>query len=281
MAMKKQDRGKGIAGLCETAAAWKSAGNHFVLVSIASAKGSTPRDEGALMLVDGRESRGSIGGGRLEHLAHEKARQMLGTRETIRETVRLGPEIGQCCGGSAELAFTGDADAALALLEQASRGEHVPHVHIFGAGHTGVALARALTLLPVNVILCDSRPDFPRETVTGVRIVHAALPESLITDAPAGSAFLAMTHDHYLDFAITAQAMARGDAAYVGMIGSATKRAVLASWMRENGFDPAGLERLSCPIGSPSGAQAKVADKRPEVIAALTAGELAQCLFGG
>ncbi len=92
-------------------------------------------------------------------------------------------------------------------------------------------------------------------------------------DAPPGSAFVAMTHSHATDFLIMAEALKRGDAAYCGMIGSATKRAVFAGWLGDNGYDTALAQRLTCPIGGSA-----VRDKRPEVIAALTAAEIITAL---
>ncbi len=80
---------------------------------------------------------------------------------------------------------------------------------------------------------------------------------------------MVLTHEHSLDFLIVAEALKRDDAAYVGMIGSATKRARYHRYFKAEGGDPALLSRLVCPIGGDS-----VHDKRPEVIAALTAAEL-------
>ena len=77
-----------------------------------------------------------------------------------------------------------------------------------------------------------------------------------------------LTHDHGLDFLLTAAALARGDAAYVGMIGSATKRAKLKSWMRAQG-GLAGFDQLICPSGA-SGSR----DKRPSLIAAFVVAEI-------
>ncbi len=87
--------------------------------------------------------------------------------------------------------------------------------------------------------------------------------------ALSGAAFVAVTHDHALDFLITGAALGRADASYVGMIGSRTKRVQFRRWYFENGGDEAKLASLVCPIGD-SG----VEDKRPEVIAALTAAEI-------
>jgi xanthine dehydrogenase accessory factor len=93
-----------------------------------------------------------------------------------------------------------------------------------------------------------------------------------IDRAPAGSAFVILSHDHALDFLLVAQGLARGDAAYIGMIGSPAKRARLARWCRDhrNGLD---IAALTCPIGA-----AILGDKRSEVIAAGTLAEVMTAL---
>ena len=94
------------------------------------------------------------------------------------------------------------------------------------------------------------------------------LPEVDIATAPKGSAFVVLTHDHGLDFLLTAAALERGDAAYVGMIGSATKRAKFRNWLHLY-CDGQPLQHLNCPIGA-SGSR----DKRPSVIAAFVVAEV-------
>ena len=89
--------------------------------------------------------------------------------------------------------------------------------------------------------------------------------------AAPGAAFIVLTHDHALDFLIAREALARGDAAYVGMIGSRTKRVSFLRWLREAGEVDTGP--LVCPIGA-----AGRPDKRPEVIAAFVAAEVMQTL---
>ena len=85
------------------------------------------------------------------------------------------------------------------------------------------------------------------------------------------SAIVILTHDHALDFLIAAEALKRNDLAYIGMIGSATKRATFTSWLKREmpGVD---CSSLTLPIGGP------LKDKRPEIIAALTAAELLRCV---
>src|SRR5690606_9263471 len=83
-----------------------------------------------------------------------------------------------------------------------------------------------------------------------------------------------LTHDHALDFLLTAEALNREDAAYAGMIGSRTKRATFQSWYLKNGGTKARLERLVSPIGG------HVPDKRPEVIACFVAAEVMRAILG-
>lgn len=76
-----------------------------VLVTVAEAKGSTPREAGAKMLVRRGDIVGSIGGGQLELLAIDEARRMMTDGVVRPDLMRysLGPDLGQCCGGAVRL----------------------------------------------------------------------------------------------------------------------------------------------------------------------------------
>ena len=82
-------------------------GETAVVVTVAAAKGSTPREAGTKMAVGGDQFRGTIGGGNLEFRALRLARAMLdpGAAATRVEAFPLGPRLGQCCGGHATLVF--------------------------------------------------------------------------------------------------------------------------------------------------------------------------------
>ena len=246
---------------------------HAVLVEVKAADGSTPREAGAWMLVAADCIFGTIGGGQLEFMAIDHARSALNNGLGAEEmTVPLGPEIGQCCGGRVALGFKQvDRGVAVKLIEKVDLEiAQRPHVYVFGAGHVGDALAMALSLVPLRTILVDTREDELSATqVPGIETCLTAMPEAVVRDAPAGSAFVVLTHDHALDFLITAEALARNDASYVGMIGSKTKRATFRNWLTREVGRPEILERLVCPVGGTA-----VKDKRPTVIAALAAAEI-------
>lgn len=230
----------------------------MIRVRVTQAKGSTPREVGAEMFVADNLLSGTIGGGQLEYMAIDRARAMIAKDEYHAEMdVPLGPEIGQCCGG--RVALTLDRVDALPTPDQ-----H-PQVLIFGAGHVGRALARALKLLPLRPILIDQRLE-ELSLAPDVESRLTPLPEAEIRHAPEGTSYVILTHDHALDFLLTVEALKRPDAPYIGMIGSTTKRAKLDRFAKDQGVS---TRALTCPIGA-----GPCHDKRPEIIAALTAAEV-------
>lgn len=72
-------------------------------VVIARVAGSSPREVGAAMLVWAEGQSGTIGGGALEYAAARDARAALATSQDRLSHHALGPDLGQCCGGSVTL----------------------------------------------------------------------------------------------------------------------------------------------------------------------------------
>jgi len=94
-----------------------------VLVTVAAAIGSTPREAGAAMVVTTDAVSGTIGGGHLEFEALRLAREALAARATPAQwLVRfpLAARLGQCCGGVATLAFATLDARALPWLDVAA-----------------------------------------------------------------------------------------------------------------------------------------------------------------
>ncbi|SMC83538.1 xanthine dehydrogenase accessory protein XdhC [Primorskyibacter flagellatus] len=242
-----------------------------IRVTLTRVRGSSPRNEGTEMFVAANALHGTIGGGQLEFLAIQTARDMV--RDGVLHKhmdVPLGPEIGQCCGGRVELSLSRmrGSDKNAARRRAAKQDDDQPHVYVIGAGHIGRALARIFQHLPVRCILVDTRASEIALCDAAVETRVSAIPEIDISNAPPHSAFVVLTHDHALDFLLTSAALERGDAAYVGMIGSATKRAKFRNWAHAQ-CDGLTLDNLTCPIGA-SGSQ----DKRPSVIASFVAAEV-------
>ncbi|HWL30155.1 MAG TPA: xanthine dehydrogenase accessory protein XdhC, partial [Burkholderiaceae bacterium] len=146
------------------------------------------------------------------------------------------------------------------------------HVFLFGAGHVGQALVRLLGTLPCTVSWVDERDaQFPADVPSNVEIDATDTPEAIIADAPPGSYFLVMTHSHALDQHLCHHILKRDDPAYVGLIGSRTKRRKFEHRLQERGISAKQVERMVCPIGVPG-----IRGKAPDIIAVAVAAQLLQ-----
>lgn len=311
-----------------------------MLVTLRQHKGSSPRESGARMVVSREESRGSIGGGNLEHQAIAISREMLhqveaGIGSSPRlEPYGLGPSLNQCCGGAVELLFepmTPPAPEWLMKLGAAlAQGDHAvlatpttgsgaahhvalpvgrtselpaaiqsevrsiledardPGIHrvedwwlqrmertrtpvwLFGAGHVGKAVVKALADLPFDVNWLDGRADeFPGEHPENVTPVLSDDLPARVSEAAPGSIFVVMTHSHDLDEDICHAVLKRGDFAFLGMIGSVSKARRFAHRLVGRGIPAEEIERLRCPVGIPG-----ICGKEPATIALSLAAQL-------
>ena len=254
-----------------------AAHSEVISIKITVAKGSTPREQSAFMLVAETTIQGTIGGGRLEMDAIAKARTMLLSGALTAEMdIGLGPEINQCCGGRVVLQLMKLNEFERRTMTETAtiNVNQMPQVLVFGAGHVGRALALALAPLPFRVTLIDPRPHALLPKIHGVISLALPVPEQAVREAKPGASFIVLTHEHSLDFLIINEALKRNDAAYVGLIGSKTKKATFRSQFLDGGGNFIEFEKLVCPIGAnPTG------DKRPEVIAAFVAAELCMRLL--
>lgn len=142
-------------------------GEACVLVTVAATRGSTPREPGARMVVTRTDSFGTIGGGRLEHRSVELARELLSAGRGRRlERFALGPSLGQCCGGVAQV--------ELACI----RG--VPDW--LGRLRELVRLQQPAVLVGVN------EPGIADKLVVTAEAVHGAFPDPGLTAAATAAA---------------------------------------------------------------------------------------------
>lgn len=249
-----------------------------VLVTIAETKGSVPREAGTTMWVEAETAIGTIGGGNLEFQAIGQARKLLAQNDQVVVTQKyaLGPLLEQCCGGSLVLTLEKMSRAdGMAVRARAVAAETRYPLYVFGAGHVGRAVINAVSPLPFRVVWVDQRAhEFPADAKGAVIQDLTSNPIEVVEAAEEGALFLVLTHSHQLDYEIAAAALKRGDARYVGLIGSETKRARFESRMRKDGaLNDNDFKGLTCPIGVQG-----IEGKAPEVIAAAVAAQLLQHL---
>ncbi|WP_420716944.1 xanthine dehydrogenase accessory protein XdhC [Streptomyces sp. H27-H5] len=243
-----------------------------VLVTVATVRGHAPRRAGAKLVVGRTETWGSIGGGNIEAVAIDRARELCGTADQEPEMMEFalndkvtGPHGVQCCGGAVTL-----------LLEPLPV---VRAVAVFGVGHVGLELARILARQNLDLHLIDTRPDMLTDERLGVladamaqiHVRHTPLlPEEVLAELPAGTHVLIMTHDHAEDAALCDAALRTAGLGSIGLIGSSAKWARFRQRLaNEGGHDAAGIDRIKTPIGI-----AGITGKEPATIAVSVAADL-------
>lgn len=234
-----------------------------IWVEITATRGSAPRDAGTAMKVTEHGILGTIGGGALEFRALRTAREMLASARTEHaETLPLGPNLGQCCGGAVTLRYTDRPKQTdpqdVATLETDHHGNALTPLWIWGAGHVGRAVVQAAPSNVFEITWIDSAADrFPAEVADHVAIVPATDMPRLAAHAPLTAQHLIFTYSHDIDLAICAALLKQG-AKCIGLIGSDTKWARFSTRLRAMGLDPT---PITCPIGD------KSLGKRPDQIA--------------
>jgi xanthine dehydrogenase accessory factor len=249
---------------------WLAAGRRAIVVEVIDFKGSVPRETGTRMLVSAETVVGTIGGGHLELQAIEQARAMVGASaaETVERDIALGPTLGQCCGGTLRLRWHALSAAALSRWTPSAPRFHL---QLYGAGHVGRAIVRLLEGIDCRVTWIDEREsEFSAEpSPPHIERLCVEPVEAEVAQAPRDAHYLVLTHSHDLDLRITEAILRRGDFAYLGLIGSQTKRARFVHRFEQRGIAAATLARLTCPIGLPA-----IAGKEPEVIAIAVVAQL-------
>jgi xanthine dehydrogenase accessory factor len=259
-------------------------------ILIARSAGSAPRNAGTSMLVWIGGQQGTIGGGALEHMAMQEALAMPPGSPLLSRTIPLGPDLGQCCGGSVTLVWerfdrshspsyarslttgTGPSTRLLSLPPGSAPRIHdgwlieappLPRraVWIYGAGHVGQALVGALAPLPdISITWVDTDANrFPVQTCDLSQLV-ATNPEQVVKYAPPDADHLILTYSHAMDLALC-HALLHQPTGSIGLIGSATKWARFRSRLAALGHSPAQIARIGCPIGDPA------LGKHPQAIA--------------
>ena len=283
-------------------------GRDIVLVTVTETKGSSPRNAGARMLITADEIWQTIGGGAVEFDIMARARKMLASgddgwqRQHLK--IVLGPDMGQCCGGQMSILlekFSTKHESDLRALSLAVSCKTIlshpldsgpplsvepisrmpafaapitpplTPLFIYGAGHVSRALLPRLDGLGFEIFLVDIDDDrYPADLGDKAEKLLAKAPEAIASHAPLGAAHLVMTHSHSLDEAICLEVLTRGGFAYLGLIGSKSKRARFKKRLLAAGVAESMLELLVCPIGID-----EIIGKSPSHVALSIAAQLA------
>lgn len=143
-------------------------------------------------------------------------------------------------------------------------------VLVFGAGHVSRALVPLLCTVGFRPTVYDSRAEFvTREAFPDAARLVCADFEKIYgnIDYSPDDYAVVMTSGHGYDFEVQRQLLTR-DYAYVGVIGSASKKAAVNARLREAGISEEKLAFVHTPIGM------RIRAVTPEEIAVSIAGEM-------
>lgn len=223
----------------------RETGKIAIVVTMVNARGSTPQEVGARIIV-GSEGLlfGTIGGGKIEEKCIASAKEMI-TADTDHDFVEwnLQKDVGMTCGGVVSLYFE-------KMLPKAKW-----KIAIFGAGHVAQELVRLLLKLDCDITCVDSRAEWLEklpESAKLTKIQNENMKEVVKTLHP--ETFIAsMTMGHAHDLPILIEAMKNFSFPYIGVIGSESKARVLKHDLKAAGVNEDLITQLHCPIGEPFG----------------------------
>jgi xanthine dehydrogenase accessory factor len=134
-------------------------------------------------------------------------------------------------------------------------------LYVFGGGHIALHLVPLCHRLGFRTVVVDDRAEFvSRERfpeADELRVVPSF--EGALEDFRLGdtSYVVIVTRGHGGDLAVLRQALARRPV-FIGMIGSARKRALIFGQLTQEGVAADALARVACPVGLPIGAETPV-----------------------
>ncbi len=213
----------------------------FALATIVSAKGSTPRTH-AKMIVAGREDiRGTIGGGLAEAYVIEEALRCLESGQSRMVTYTLDNGTGETsiamnCGGEMEI-FIEVIRAQPALL-------------IAGGGHVGKSLANLAAQLHFTVSVVENRREFlsHERFPMAQQLYYGDTIEEALGKAPIDTnTYIVIATGSVDEEAL--RAVINSEAAYIGLLSSKRKSAVILNTLRSEGIDEKKLAAVYAPVG--------------------------------
>jgi xanthine dehydrogenase accessory factor len=217
-----------------------AAGEEAALCTVISASGSTPREEGAKMLVRADGSIvGTVGGGAVEKAAIKEALDVIkrGRAKKMEYKLNAQGDLGMLCGGDTEI-FIEPIAAAPALF-------------VFGGGHIAVPLVKMAALCGFRATVIDERPDYgcPSRFPEAVEAMSLEIPEAYKRlSIDKGSYIVIITHGHKGD-EVALEGALKTPAKYIGMIGSQAKDKSVYARLMSKGFTQKDLDRTHGPIG--------------------------------
>jgi len=250
-----------MADIYEEILKLKANGECAALATLIFTSGSTPREQGAKMLIrqDGSII-GTIGGSILEGQVREEAKHIIqeGKPKILDFDLTGRDEKGMICGGVAKVYIE-------PIIPTST-------LYIFGGGHISFSLSKICKILGFQVVVIDDRNEyasperFPEADKTIADDYSRVFSQIAVNKF---SYIVIVTRGHTYDQAVLEWAIATG-AKYVGMIGSRNKIRKVYDNLIAKGVEEEKLNRVHAPIGM------DIKAETPEEIAVSIVAEIIQ-----
>ncbi len=235
-------------------------GRDFAVITIVDAKGLARTSAKMLVYADGSTS-GTVGGGMWEKSALHDARRCLETGENAVKTYDFSGELADAgirCGG------------VMTVFIECCKSQR-PQLVVVGGGHVGCAVIRAAKTVGFVITLVDTRSR--GEIGEAIDAADRFFPVQDFADVatlelPASAFYLVSTYGHQVDGSALGGVLRRGDAAYIGMLGSRKKIEAIFSQLEAAGVSRSVLEEVYSPVGLDLGGET------PEELAVSIVAEL-------
>lgn len=250
-------------------------GVDFVVAKVVDTHGSTPRKKGAWLIIDeGGQLTGTIGGGKIEAVVIEKCKETFKTKEKskiyhfkLNTTEKDALDMG--CGG--------DADVLIEFIDAKNPDNFVEEfnldtvAYIYGAGHVALALEPILRYINFKTVVIDDRAEYANRErfpdADDVRVIDSFEHSFDDIETDENSYIIIVTRGHMGDLDVLRDALKQKHA-YLGMIGSRKKNALLYEKLISEGVTQEEIDKIYSPIGL------SIHSETPEEIAISIAGEM-------
>lgn len=225
----------------------KDTNKPFAVITLVGHKGSVPQELGARLIVteEGYFS-GTIGGGKLENAAIQKAKEYLKQNQVTSffHEWNLQSDIGMSCGGLVNLFF------------EIHHPKKQWSIVMFGAGHVGQELIRVLLRLECHITCVDSREEWLSKLPEDSRLEKVFLSNmaDYVRSLEKDDYVVVATMGHSTDLPILQTIFSQNlSFPYLGVIGSDVKATKLRQNIIDSKFSLEQSQSFFCPIGEDIG----------------------------
>ncbi|NBI05982.1 XdhC family protein [Senegalia massiliensis] len=210
------------------------------LAIVTDSKGSTPRENGAMMVIKEDESIvGTIGGGKIEYDVLKRAKECLETGESKKYNYELTEkgELGMTCGGQAEI-FIKVFNKKDTLL-------------IVGGGHIAQRLYKLGEFLDFKTVVFETRKEIIESDIfpDSVELKTGDITEELNNYPISDNSYIVLVSKGHKDDLKALREVYDSGAKYIGMIGSIRKCKNMMDTLVKEGIERERLKKVFAPIG--------------------------------